>query len=632
MRKSSWTYSISEVPIYLIKGLRMSSFLRNKGRRYTALVLLLLFVLISSALASTPILPLSQVKPGMKGIGKSVFAGNKIESFNVEIIGILENVQPKKNWILAKLTGQGLENTGVIAGMSGSPVYIDGKLVGSVSFSYAFAKEAIAGITPIEEMLALSQKSQESRLRASSGQNLLEGSLTLEDLGRAYLEVSSRKDSGPGHDRALIPIKIPLIFSGFTDRAFNEFKAFFSQHNFQPVLGAGVASAQILNLTPKPAVLNEGDAVGVQLMSGDLDLTAVGTVTYVDGNKILAFGHPFYNLGSVDYGLTRAEVLTVVPSLESSFKLAATGQLIGRVTQDRTSGVFGEIGSFPRYIPVNIEIQDSPISKKQFKLKVVNDPILSPALLNIGISALISSEERSYGSLSLDFEADIFLDQGMSIHLEDLFSGNLDNPTTSLSSIVAAVVYLLKNNEFQEVNINQIEVRIRSVEQIRSATLEKVLLDKYEVFPGEVVKVRAYFRTFKNEVKTEEVEFAAPPLPPGSEFELVVADASYMQQLERGIYRVQDFTPRNLSQLIRMLGNLRKNNRIYFKILAARSGLFLKGEELPNLPPSFKTMFTSPRAATSNLTEINRSTLSEYQLPIPYVFKGAVRIPIKIKK
>jgi len=610
----------------------MSFFPKNKSRDSVIFVVFLFLGLISLAQATTPIMPLSQIKPGMKGQGKSVFSGNKIESFDVEIIGLLENVQPKKNWILARLSGQGLENTGVVAGMSGSPVYIDGKLIGSVAFSYAFAKEAIAGITPIEEMLDISRKETETRLLSAASSGLFQSGLTSEDLGRAYLNTNFKGNDYRTADQILVPVRVPLIFSGFSSQAFNDFKGFFSQHNFQPILGAGTASAQKLNLSSQPLVLNEGDAIGVQLMSGDLDLTAVGTVTYVDGNKILAFGHPFYNLGSVDYGLTKADVLTVVPSVESSFKLSSTGQLIGRITQDRTSGVMGEIGSFPHYLPINIEIQDSPISKKQFKLKVVNDPILSAALLNIGLSTLISSQERSYGNLSLDFDADIYLDRGQNVHLEDLFSGNLDNATTSLSGLMAAAVYLLKNNEFQEVNINQIELRIRSVDQIRTATLEKVLLDKYEVSPGEIIKVRAYFRTFKDEVKTEEVEFAAPPLPPGSGFELIVADASFMQQLERGIYHLQDFTPRNLTQLLRMLSNLRKNNRIYFKILTEKSGLFLKGEELPNLPPTFRTMFTSPRASTSNLTEINQSTLGEYQLPIPYAFKGAIRIPIKIKK
>jgi len=592
----------------------------------------LFFILLLPASPLTKILPLSQVKPGMKGVGKSVFAGNKVENFEVEILGVMENVQPKKSWILARLKGQGLENTGVIAGMSGSPVYVEDQLIGSIAFSYTFAKEAITGITPIEEMLEITKKSPKGRVPGGAVLNLIEGNPSQQEFSRAYLELSARKAEIYSQDQAFTPIKIPLIFSGFPESAFQQFKSFFTQHNFQPILSASQSSAQTLQLNLQPVVLSEGQAVGIQLMTGDLDLTAVGTVTYVEGNQILALGHPFYNLGAVDYGLTQAEVLTIVPSLQSSFKLTTTGQLIGRVTQDRTSGLLAEVGLLPHYIPLNIELQDSPTRRKQFKLKVVNDQILSPALINIGLATLISAEQRSYGNLSVDFEGDIYLEQGMKVHLEDLFSGNLDNPTTNLSGLVAAVVYFLKNNEFQDISINQIDLKIRTLEQTRTASLEKVLLDKYEVAPGEVIKVRVYFRTYNNEIKTEEVEFMAPPLPPDSEFDLVVAEASYIQQLERGLYRIQDFTPRNLSQLVRILSNLRKNNRIYFKIVAPKSGLFLKGEELPNLPPSYKSMFTSPRAATTNLAEISKSTLSEYQLPIPYVFKGALTIPIKIKK
>ncbi|MBC7349214.1 MAG: hypothetical protein H5U05_04485 [Candidatus Aminicenantes bacterium] len=577
-------------------------------------------------------MPLSQVKPGMKGTGRSVFSGNQVDSFEVEILGVMENVQPGRNWILARLKGLGLENTGVVAGMSGSPVYIDGQLVGAVAFSYAFAKEAIAGITPIEEMLALTQAGQPRRPTGGLPAGFQLESLTQEELGRAYLEMTSAAAGNFSTDQAFIPAKIPLIFSGFSERAFRQFKPFFSQYNFLPVLGTGQAASQSLKLTPQPVTLSEGQAVGVQLLTGDLDLTAVGTVTYVDGNKILAFGHPFYNLGPVDYGLTSAEVLAVVPSLESSFKLASTGQLIGRVLQDRTSGVLAEVGSFPRYIPLNVEVQDSPVSRKQFKLKLVNDQILTPALVNLALFTVLGTEERSYGNLSVDFEADLFLEEGLSVHLEDLFSGNMDNASTSLSGLVAAVVYMLKNNEFKEVRLNQIEVKIRVVEQLRTATLEKVLLDKYEVQAGEVIKVRTYYRTYNNDLKTEEVEFLAPSLPPGTEFELVVAEAAYIQQLERSLYRIQDFRPRNLNQLLRLLGNLRKNNRIYYKVVAPRPGLFLKGEELPNLPPSLKNMFLSPRASTTNLTEINRSTLTEYHLPVPYVFRGALTIPIRIKK
>jgi hypothetical protein len=587
---------------------------------------------VGPVLAASRIMPLSQVKPGMKGTGRSVFSGSQVDSFEVEILGVMEKVQPGRSWILARLKGLGLENTGVVAGMSGSPVYIDGQLVGAVAFSYAFAKEAIAGITPIEEMLALTQAGQPRGPASGLPAGFQLESLTQEELGRAYLEMTAAAAGSLSTDQAFVPAKIPLIFSGFSEQAFRQFKPFFSQHNFLPVLGTGQAATQSLKLTPQPVNLSEGQAVGVQLLAGDLDLTAVGTVTYVDGNKILAFGHPFYNLGPVDYGLTSAEVLAVVPSLESSFKLAATGQLIGRVLQDRTSGVLAEVGAFPRYIPLNVEIQDSPVSRKQFKLKLVNDQVLTPALVNLAIYTVLNNEERSYGNLSADFEADLFLEGGQSLHLEDLFSGNMDSASTSLSGLVAAVVYMLKNNEFKEVGLNQIEVKIRVVEQLRTATLEKVLLDKYEVQPGEVIKVKTYYRTYSNDLKTEEVEFLAPSLPPGTEFELVVAEAAYIQQLERSLYRIQDFRPRNLNQLLRLLGNLRKNNRIYYKVVAPRPGLFLKGEELPNLPPSLKNMFLSPRASTTNLTEISRSTLTEYHLPVPYVFRGALTIPIKMKK
>ncbi|HAR36734.1 MAG TPA: hypothetical protein DCR87_07530, partial [Acidobacteria bacterium] len=539
----------------------MFSCLPDRIKNFSACLLFLILLILSASwpvLAASRIMPLSQVKPGMKGTGRSVFSGNQVDSFEVEILGVMENVQPGRNWILARLKGVGLENTGVVAGMSGSPVYIDGQLVGAVAFSYAFAKEAIAGITPIEEMLALTQAGQPRRPTGGLPAGFQLESLTQEELGRAYLEMTSAAAGNFSTDQAFIPAKIPLIFSGFSERAFRQFKPFFSQYNFLPVLGTGQAASQSLKLTPQPVTLSEGQAVGVQLLTGDLDLTAVGTVTYVDGNKILAFGHPFYNLGPVDYGLTSAEVLAVVPSLESSFKLASTGQLIGRVLQDRTSGVLAEVGSFPRYIPLNVEVQDSPVSRKQFKLKLVNDQILTPALVNLALFTVLGTEERSYGNLSVDFEADLFLEEGLSVHLEDLFSGNMDNASTSLSGLVAAVVYMLKNNEFKEVSLNQIEVKIRVVEQLRTATLEKVLLDKYEVQPGEVIKVRTYYRTYSNDLKTEEVEFLAPSLPPGTEFELVVAEAAYIQQLERNLYRIQDFRPRNLNQLLRLLGNLRK--------------------------------------------------------------------------
>jgi hypothetical protein len=232
----------------------------------------------------------------------------------------------------------------------------------------------------------------------------------------------------------------------------------------------------------------------------------------------------------------------------------------------------------------------------------------------------------------LELDGDIYLDNGMSVHLEDFFSSNFDNSVINISNLLTAVVYLLTNNEFRDLGIHRIDLAIDASEELKLSHLEKVWLDKYEVSPGERIKIKVYSRTFRGESIVQTVEIGAPSLPSGSEFSLVIGDAESMHQIEMSQYKTEAFMPRSLEQLIRLLSNLRKNNRIYFKIIASKPGLFLKGEEMPNLPPSMKAMFSSPRAAASYPTELNKSTLSEYQLPLPYVFKGAAVIPIKIKK
>ncbi|MDH4196402.1 MAG: hypothetical protein OEW05_03240 [Candidatus Aminicenantes bacterium] len=576
--------------------------------------------------AATVIMPLAQVKPGMKGVGRSVFQGGRVEEFGVEILGILRNVQPKRDAIMARLSGQGLEETGVLQGMSGSPVFIDGKIIGAVAYSYAFAKSPIAGITPIEEMLAVQTQPAAPRPAVPS-RIPLTNSLSLTDLAELYRAASAGGETVQAEGQALVRLRLPLVFNGFSSRAFEAAKPFFTSLGFTPLRGGGTGQAE----TPAVAPVREGDSVAAQLIAGDLDLSAVGTVTYVDGNRLLAFGHPFYNLGRVDYGLARADVITVVPSLETSFKVAAPGAPLGRISQDRTVGVLGEVGQLPVMIPLNISLEGAPLVRREFKLRLVNDRILSAALVNLAVASLISSEERDYGDLSLDFDADIYLDRGR-VHLEDLFSGNYNNATTSVAGIMAAVTYFLTNNEFQDVGIFRIDLNVRSRQDARLSALDRVLLDKYEASPGEQISVKVFYRTFKQENLLEEVEIVTPDLPAGSEFQLIVGDAAAMHQVEQGLYRTTDFVPRSFEQLLRLLSNLRKNNRIYFKIVAPRPGLFLKGEELPNLPPTLKSVFASPRATSSAPTELLRSTLGEFQIPIPYVFRGVTVVPVKIRK
>ena len=599
--------------------------------RLIGVIALGLLALGAAASAATPVLPLSQVKPGMKGRGKSVFLGAAVEEFGAEILGVLKNIQPGRSVILARLRGLGLEGTGVIEGMSGSPVYIDGKLIGAVAYGFAFSKEAIAGITPIEEMLGIERVPLEPKTGGAVAVPLRDD-VSQEEFSGRFLRSLEARPQARSAGLAIAPLELPLMFGGFSPAAFERARSFFAPLGFRAVR-AGTGGQAKPGQPPAGPTLREGDAVGVQLIGGDLDISAIGTATYVDGSRVLAFGHPLYNLGAVDYAMTRAEVIAVMPSLESSFKLTTTGPVIGRFSQDRTPGAAGAVGVMPRLIPLNISLQTGPAARKDYRLKLVADKFLTPALVNIAVSNLVTGEERSYGDLTLDFDADVFLDKGgMSVHLEDLFSGNYDNPPANLSGLLAAVVHYLMNNEFKDVGIFRIDLNVRAIEESRLCALEKVLLDKYEVSPGEPIQLKVYYRTQKEEGLMEEVTVQTPALPAGSEFQIIVGDAATMQQVERAQYRIQDFVPRSLAQLVRILGNLRKNNRIYFKIIASKPGLFLKGEEMPNLPPTMKSMFASPRASAPSPTEITRSTLSEYQLAVPYVFKGGATISVKIRK
>lgn len=591
---------------------------------------LIICMVLSAVEGSVPILPLDQVKAGMKGKGRSVFQGNRIEEFDVEIIGVLKNVEPKKSIILARLKGGILEEAGVISGMSGSPVYVDGKLIGAVAYSLGtFVKEPIAGITPIGEMMAISEKRKKGPV--FSPQVPVKKHLTLDELFMLNKDFFLSKAVFHSEGRALKPLSIPLVFSGFSSYAFEQSRSFFSNLGFNPVMSA-FSGQSLETISPPDLTLREGGPVAIQLVSGDLDMSAVGTVTYIDGSKVLAFGHPLYNLGAVDYAMTKAKVITVVPSLISSFKLAVPDSLVGKFTQDRSSGLLGELGKIPRLVPVNIRIMDSDGELKEYKIKVVNDKILTPVLLNVSIGGIVTTEERAIGDLSLGLLGNIYLENGMNIRLEDLFSGQFDASVVSLSSLIAGVVYFLTNNEFEELGIHRIDLNIRAFEEVKFSFLEKVWLSKYEASPGERIDVKIDYRTFRGESQREEGSIQVPNLPPGSEFQIVVGDAASMAKIEMSQYRTATFVPRNLSQLVRMLSNLRKNNRIYIKIIASKPGIFLRGEEMSNLPPSMRSMFASPRAAASSPTELTRSTLMEYQLPIPYVFRGEAVIPVKIKK
>ena len=441
--------------------------MREISVRSVLIILIFLAFTSSGANGQSSFFPVDQVKEGMTGIGKTAFKGKTIEEFNVEILGVLENdpsVGPKRNIILARLTGSNLEKTGVIQGMSGSPVYVQGKLIGAVAFSFPFSTEAIAGITPIEEMMEI-QNSANTSSRYSPPIPIKKH-LSLDELSEIFRKQSDLNPHALYEGKNLEVMKIPLIFSGFTNMAFEKSKSFFSSVGFSPIQVGYAQRTEGAQDFPGTS-LKAGDPIGVQLISGDISLAATGTTTYVEGKNVLAFGHPLYNLGPVSYAMTDANVITVVPSLSTSMKLTSTGRIIGNFSQDRGSGVFGEVGRMPDLVPLDIELFRSGKKTKDIHLNIVENKILTASLLNVAVTSIMSSEERSIGDLTLELNGDIFLENGMSIHMEDLFSGNFDSSINDASTLVAAITYFLTNNEFEDLGIHKIDLKLDSSEEIK---------------------------------------------------------------------------------------------------------------------------------------------------------------------
>src|SRR5438128_232802 len=343
--------------------------------RHLTFILLLTIAALPGLVADTPQMGVDEIRPGMIGFGRTVFDGTRVEEFKVNILGVLENViGPHRNLILAKLEGGPLANTGVIAGMSGSPVYVDNRLIGAVSYALgSFSKEPIAGITPIAEMT--DSTSFGNTLRPAAARVHVDFPLTRENLTAAFRKAlnwnrpfAERPDDAQlaglnavnglasGQLATLLrPIGTPLVMSGWEPDVADLFGSAFQDQGFIPTGGSAAAPRD--GEKPFEGPLKPGDAVGVMLVSGDLQLGGTGTVTHIDGDRVYAFGHPMYNLGPTEYPMTRAYVYTVLPSLFSSMKLSSTGQIIGTFLQDRATAIAGRLGPGPRTIPVTISLE-----------------------------------------------------------------------------------------------------------------------------------------------------------------------------------------------------------------------------------------------------------------------------------
>ncbi len=611
----------------------------------TAAAALALAVLFGMPLpAATSLMPIDEIKPGMVGIGRTVFEGTDLEEFKVHILGVLRNIQgPHRDLILARLEGGPLAKTGVAAGMSGSPVYIDGRLVGAVSYSIgAFPTEAIAGITPIAEM-----KDSTTMTRRAGSQARIELPITREGLAAALAATYGRiapfanrpadvqvigmqAAAGAQLGAMLRPISTPLVISGFEPESADLLAGAFGAAGFTPVLGGTLGGQAAADLKKMSGPLREGDAVGVSLVGGDLDMGATGTITHIDGDRVYAFGHPFFNLGPSQFPLTRAYVHLMMPSLMSSFKISSMGEVIGTMQQDRATAIAGTLGKGPTVIPMTVTLQstrqDGSASKRSFTFQIANDQVFTPLLSYIALANTISAYERQFGAATFSVKSRARIQGHSDLTMEDVFTG--DNATLGAATAVAGPINMLLANDREPVTVSGLDVSIDASETPRSITIERVWLDEVRPRAGRTVPLKVLTRSYRGEERISTVPIEIPANVSGP-LSILVTDGRQLNVMEQRDLR-RSLQPQSVAQMIRVLNDTRRNNRIYIRLLNGKPGAVVNGEALTALPPSILSVLESDSNGGS-YTPIRSAPVGQWEVPMDSAVIGSRTLAIDVE-
>jgi hypothetical protein len=584
--------------------------------------------------------PLDQIRPGMVGIGRTVFEGTRIDEFKVTVIGVLENVGPKQSMIVARLEGGPLEKTGVIAGMSGSPVYIDGKLVGAVAYGFPFSKETIAGITPISDMIDATKtggpRAASARFPTPFGASGPKAPLDRESMVAALkrplpaipLAAGTMRGDMPSHlsGQSLGPLSVPLVFSGFDPATFEWARGIFAGMGFTPVMGTGGKGVLPPGGIPD---LQPGGAVGISLIEGDMDLSATGTVTHIDNGRVYAFGHPFYNLGPTQFPMRKAYVYSVFPSLYQSWKISSAADAVGTIEQDRITAVAGMIGKAPRMIPVEVKIKTSRGQERSFAFRMVEDELFSPVLAYVALASVLQSNERAFGTSTIRVNATLSLTGRREVRVEDLFTQ--EQPAIQAAGLVAAPLAYLMTNDFEPVKVEKLSIDVASDETVQSATLDRAWLERTgPVRAGSTVPLKVQLRTYRGETLAETIPITIPATAPSGTYSLLVADGPSLTAVEQREMR-QQFVPRDLDQLIRAINGLRRNNHVYVRMTRPDDGAIVRGEYMQSLPPSVLSVLGGSEQGTS-VIPLRTAAVWDFDLTTDYAVSGSRLLTLTVER
>ena len=568
--------------------------------------------------ATAGIFPLADVHRGLHGVAYTVFEGTQPEPMDVEILGVLKNVLgPDQDMILARLRGSKPEYTGVVAGMSGSPVYIDGKLLGALSYRIGqFSKEPIAGITPIAEMLAVNGKLPPTQNAA---------------LWKPASATSSTEPNAAG-GMDIHPIETPLALSGFSPDAVKFFQEHVSTMGLMPVAGLGGSSSdsahpELTSATLAPTLL-PGSAVSALMVRGDLEIAATCTVTYVDPQQVLACGHPITRYGSVSMPMTKADVVATLASPLNAFKIVNTTQTIGAFTEDRSSAIRGVLGESAHMIPVAIHTHDG-LRDRTLHVEVIDNPDITPGALMVSLYESLLETNNYSAELTYELRGTVAIDGYPALHLNTLIA-----PTDALPSALRAALTL--GQRFQAVygnsarlrNIESIELDVDALPGRRSIQLERAQSAQPAAHPGDTVMVEATLRPFRGEQKNLRIAIPLPrTLNPGP-LRILLSDGGTLDRLTATTSASE--APQDLSNIIHQINSVHEDDQLYVSLLLPNAQAVVEGRTLTSIPISMANVL-EPLRTNRGLALNGESVVPVNAIPVDAMLTGMQVVSIEIE-
>ena len=584
----------------------------------------LTFAQTPSAPTAPQTIAVSQIHAGMRGVAYTVFQGVKPEAMDVEVLGVLHNMNgPKGDVILVRLHGPKVEYTGVVAGMSGSPVYFDGKLAGALAFRIGeFSKEPIAGVTPIADMLeisALDRSPAEETSAVKPSVNAVAGKTA------APGEAPALPVSNPDFANYLKPIEAPLVFNGFSEEAVHLFAGQFASAGIIPVMGAGSVSDD-----KQPEPLEAGSAVSAILVRGDMNIEATCTVTYIDAQRLLACGHPLLQFGSVDLPMNKAQVLATLPSPLNAFKIVNTTEAVGTFVQDRHTGILGVFDRQPQMIPVTLSIH-SGTGTKQFRYEVLNNPKLTPVALMVTVFNALHGVNEFGEEITYRLTGSIGVKGFPEVTMRNMFAPAEGGQPAAMQAALSLGERFgrIYDNPYNAAAIAGVKLDFDLVRERRWARLESARTDVTEARPGDDIMLEIVLAPYRGERIVRQIPVKIPTSASKGTLRILVSDGDTLDRIGHGspaFGRKLD-----LASTIAVLNKEHSNNRVYVSLLEADPEARVADKVMPTLPISIMNVMDGMRGNQEMIVNGESNVDETATAPLDYVVSGVQLLTITVK-